>query len=39
MINVRFDGLRQVDVFLGGLESDLLDFRPLWGRLTPKGRH
>ena len=33
MINVRFDGLRRVDVFLGDLESDLLDFRPLWGRL------
>lgn len=30
MINVRFDGLRRVDIFLGDLASDLLDFRPLW---------
>ena len=36
MINVRFDGIRQIDVFLGGLEQELLDFRPLWSRLLDR---
>ena len=36
MIGVRFDGLRQVDIFIGELASDLLDFRPLWSRLLDR---
>lgn len=36
MINVRFDGLRQIDIFIGNLEQELLDFRPLWSRLLDR---